>query len=201
MEILRRIPPGTVDAVLTDPPYGVTREALDDFDVFFRAVPLLARACRRDCWLAFYHAKKRVPDVVRRMEEIGLFDYVWLATVEHVGQSLSRSPLGSTKSGIIFLYRRGKPKIHYRIDDHLPGHDVPAYGIERDRLHKPVVAWMLLVAALSPPGGVVLDPFAGTGSLAVAAEIMGRRWVAVEIDEEKFRLMVDAVSGVARPTT
>ena len=38
------------------------------------------------------------------------------------------------------------------------------------------------VKLLTKPGQLVFDPFAGTGTTALAAEILGRRWLATEID-------------------
>lgn len=35
-----------------------------------------------------------------------------------------------------------------------------------------------------PPGGVVLDPFAGAGSSGVAAALNGRRWIGIEVDQK-----------------
>ena len=41
-----------------------------------------------------------------------------------------------------------------------------------------------LILASCPPGGVVFDPFSGTGSACVTAKKLGRHYVGVEIDKD-----------------
>jgi site-specific DNA-methyltransferase (adenine-specific) len=48
---------------------------------------------------------------------------------------------------------------------------------------KPVEALRVFVRHCSPPGGAVLDPFAGSGSAGEAALIEGRRFVGFELKE------------------
>lgn len=58
-----------------------------------------------------------------------------------------------------------------------------------NRLHpteKPVPLLVYLAKLLSRPGDVILDPFAGSGSLGEAAVRSGRKAVLVEMDEEFY---------------
>jgi site-specific DNA-methyltransferase (adenine-specific) len=48
---------------------------------------------------------------------------------------------------------------------------------------KPVGVLRPLIEYACPPGGLVLDPFAGSGSTAAAARMAGRRTVLIEADE------------------
>lgn len=48
---------------------------------------------------------------------------------------------------------------------------------------KPIEALERIILAHTAPGDIVLDCFAGIGSTAVAAQNLGRQYIAVEIDE------------------
>ncbi|WP_260858717.1 DNA-methyltransferase [Paraburkholderia sp. BCC1885] len=59
---------------------------------------------------------------------------------------------------------------------------------------KPLGILAPLIAYSVPPGGVVLDPFLGSGSTAIAARQLGRHWIGCENDpasmaaqDERFR--------------
>ena len=53
---------------------------------------------------------------------------------------------------------------------------------------KPVALLRLLIEAAAPPGGVVLDPFCGSGTTLVAARATGRRCVGVDLNTDAVAL-------------
>lgn len=62
--------------------------------------------------------------------------------------------------------------------------DIDFYG-ERPRLHltqKPLKLMERLIVASSDPNDLVLDPFAGSGTVAVVCRRLGRRYVGFETD-------------------
>lgn len=65
------------------------------------------------------------------------------------------------------------------------GFDHPAmFCIEMPQDH--IVSW-------SNKGDIVLDPFAGSGTTAIAAMNAGRRWICIEKDETYYRAAVERV--------
>lgn len=58
-------------------------------------------------------------------------------------------------------------------------------GMGRNETEKPLGLVAELVSALVPPGGIVLDPTAGSGTTGDAARQTGRRAVLVEIREDQ----------------
>ena len=53
---------------------------------------------------------------------------------------------------------------------------------------KPIALMRWLVRLVTPPGGLVLDPFAGSGTTGCAAAIEGFRFVGMELDEDHVAL-------------
>ena len=47
----------------------------------------------------------------------------------------------------------------------------------------PVALPSFFIKLLTLPGQVVFDPFAGTGTTGLAAELLGRRWILAELDQ------------------
>ena len=67
---------------------------------------------------------------------------------------------------------------------------------------KPVAFMRWLVRIVAPPGGVVLDPFAGSGTTCMAAKAAGFHYVGIELDEdyaEIARRRVAATEGSVFP--
>lgn len=56
-----------------------------------------------------------------------------------------------------------------------------------------------IVAASCPPGGVVLDYCCGSGTTAVVAEKLGRRWVAIDASPAAIETTTRRLLGLATP--
>lgn len=116
---------------------------------------------------------------------------------------LFRKPLDGTVANNLAQWKTGGLR---RVSDHLPFGDViwsaPTSKKERSLAKhpslKPQAFLRQVVRAILPLGeGVVLDPFAGSGSTLAAAEAIGYKSVGVEVDPEYAAVAETAVPSLA----
>ena len=65
---------------------------------------------------------------------------------------------------------------------------------------KPVDLMRWLVRLVTPPGGLILDPFAGSGTTAEACIVEGFRCTLIEKGEEYLPLIVQRLTKPIQPT-
>ena len=93
----------------------------------------------------------------------------------------------------------GMPMLKRYLDESkgIPAQDVIAdiyvNNVSAERLgyptQKPLALLERLIAASSKPGDVVLDPFCGCGTAIVAAEMLGRRWIGIDVTSLSIGIM------------
>lgn len=217
LEVLPTLEAGSVDAVVTDPPYGINKAEWDD------AVPVEALS---DC--------KRVMIDGGSMYWFGVPPFVW-AVFPASGLDFQRELYWWFDTGfpcannyrmatetILFL---SKGAVRYFDADAIreqyrdkagggrkhnplgksPGNVIycprPAFGHASENEHptaKPLWLMDRLVAASVPPSGVALDPFMGSGTTLVAAELLGRRGIGIELSPEYFDIACRRVEKAVR---
>ena len=73
------------------------------------------------------------------------------------------------------------------------------HGVAENETQKPVGILFPLVEYSCPPGGILCDPFAGSGSTGVAAKLSGRSAVLIEIREQQCEIAAKRLAQGALP--
>ena len=61
---------------------------------------------------------------------------------------------------------------------------------------KPIALMEYLIKMITPKGGTVLDPFAGSGSTLVAAKKNGYKYIGIELTEEYIPIIEARLNAI-----
>jgi site-specific DNA-methyltransferase (adenine-specific) len=188
-ELLRTPPDASADAVITDPPWGVFKDdPYDDFNAFLDVRDELHRVMRRDSWLVFFFSIPRIFELQPYTER---FSFKWLIPYLFFGYGTgSRTALGTEATyGAIMVFAKGNPKVAAQRKDVIVADELPVVKERvREPQFKPTFVVSALLTTFTREGDLVLDPFAGYGSIPLVCELFNRRWLAFEIDPLKFKV-------------
>jgi DNA modification methylase len=81
-------------------------------------------------------------------------------------------------------YRQVQNVIDFSIRGEMPNHPSP----------KPIEAMRKLIETFSDAGELILDPFAGSGTTLVAAKLLGRPSIGIEMNEKYCQIIVDRLN-------
>ena len=188
LDVMGGLPEGSVDAIVTDPPYGTGRwtrrgggpsHSVEPWDAWDTAwLDQAIRVCRGP--IAFFCPASRFGDAIRHAEGAGQEWRMMAWCKPDPMPTFTRQIAYGMEPVIVLRHKLAKG-----------GKDwceasTPRKGRDRDASDHPhqkplrVIAW--LVAAMSDPDALVMDPFAGSGTTGVACLKSGRRCLLVERD-------------------
>ena len=185
LDALAALPAASVDFILTDPPYLVNYKSRDG-----RTVP----NDDNDRWLmpAFHRMHRVLKDDSFCVSFYGwpkadLFLTAYRAAGFRVAAHFAFPKRYTSTTGYVryqhecaHLLVKGTP---WARTDTIG--DVIDWTYSGNRYHpteKPIQVLLPLIETFCPSGGLVLDPFAGSGSSLLAAKALGRRYLGIELD-------------------
>jgi site-specific DNA-methyltransferase (adenine-specific) len=198
---LKSIPSGSVDLVVTDPPYLVNyrdrsgRSIVNDdpSGKFLACFDDIYRVLAPDSFCVCFYGWGKVD---------AFFNAWTSAGFRPAGHIVWRKEYAS-RTGYLnycheqaYLLTKGRPRKPIK-----PLDDIQPWEYSGNRAHpteKAVGILTPLIRSFSKPGGLVLDPFAGSGSTLVAAALAGRRYLGIEIEDRYCEIARHRLSGVSR---
>ena len=223
------IEPGSVGLVLTDPPYGTTSNTWDklpDLDRLWIVIKSVLRTggaavmtsqtpfdkvlgVSNLSWLKYewiwkktyvtgHLNSKKAP--LRQHENVLVFSGASIDNMTYNAQGVINKPAEShTISRPSSNY--GKQNDYVTDSTNYP-RDVLEYGPDPLKLHptqKPLELMRYMVRTYSNPGDLVLDPFMGSGTTAVACVLEKRNFIGFELDEKYFNLANKRLQDLTGP--
>jgi len=181
VEVMKLIPDKAIDVVITDPPWPghKVKFVTDEYDLFARAAAQIARIARR---LVIHLGSTTDPRFLKTVpESLPFLRVCWLRYIpyRYKGNILYGSDVAYV-FGEGFLSEGQRvlggecTQVSRGYRDPLEIHPTP-----RAEAH---ARW--LVKTFTRKDSIVLDPFAGTGTIPIAAKILGHNFVAIDIIKE-----------------
>ncbi len=190
-EVGDQVPTGSVDLILTDPPYGE-----DAIHLYGELSQLAARVLKPGALCLVYSGQVFLPRVI---EQLGMhLDYAWAFAARHSGGN-RRIYKMNVNNGWKPVLAYVKPPLEPWWDSFI---DITTGGREKD-LHdwqQPEAEAAYFIEHLSLPEGLILDPFAGSGTTLAAAKALGRRHLGIEVDSDSVSIASDRIRQVHDPT-
>lgn len=191
MQLLKE---GSVDAVITDPPYGIGYESKTGVKVKNDKRPYIwflheAYRVLKDGGSACVFCRWDVEQDFRRAMELAGFivksQIIWDKMYHGMGDTKAQ---WSPSHELILFGIKGKFAFPGgRPPDVLHVPKVPSAHMVHPT-KKPVALIEQLISATTKKGDTILDPFAGSGSAAIAAINTERGYIGYEIDNEYYNI-------------
>ena len=177
----------SIDAIITDPPYAEEYIPLWE-DLFEEAYRIL----KPSKFLVAYSGHQHLDKIFRIPNKL---IYYWMFKLDFTNKPIAfgRNILASWKSVLIYQ----KPpfsRISKIMEDKV--YIITPFNYNKRETHEENWGQSLgnfeyLIDKFSNPGDLIFEPFAGTGTTLVAAQRMRRRCIGVEIEEEKYKKIIE----------
>jgi len=171
LEIMPTLEAGSVDAVITDPPYGITKAEWDKVPVY-KVFENIFRISKKQLIFGGHFMNLPTKDG-------------WIVW--------NKKPFLKTTNECEFIWTSFLSKnkiIDFRYAGNVIGDERPNY--KREKIiytsQKPVEFVVLLMNEYTIPGDTIFDPFMGSGTTGVAAVQLGRNFIGCEIDPDYFKI-------------
>lgn len=206
-DLLGRLTPGEADLILTDPPYAISRptgfanvgeNSVERFAVSMdfggwdhSAIDLntlsqgMFAALRRGGTAIVWYDLWKISHLSEAMTAAGfkmLRLLIWEKT-NPVPLNMRSTYLSNSREIAVAGVKGGKPTFHAQYHKGVYQYPIPRHN--GNRIHptqKPLDLFTELVRVHSNPGDLIVDPFLGSGTTAVAAVESDRRFYGGDID-------------------
>ena len=216
LQLMKEIPANSVDAIITDPPYNISRDnnfttmgraGIDfgewdkDFDLtswIKVAEPLLKKGGN----IVIFNSWKNMTNITKSLEENGfeVKDLIRWKKTNAMPRNRDRRFITDYEVAVWAVKKGGKWTFNrlsdtYEIPEIVGGLTPKSEKIESGHpTQKPIYVMEWLIERLTNEGDVVLDPFMGSGTTGVACKNLNRKFIGVELDENYYNIAYNRIN-------
>ena len=224
LEVMKSIPSGSIDAIITDPPYGTTACKWDSVIDFGLMWEQLNRIIKPNGAIVLFGSEPFSSAL--RMSNPKMFKYDWVWNKKLAGNAINakRHPLKiheiiTVFNSKIYIPQKTKGKMRKKMGfTNQPKHigkvdeaketmndmyypksiqDFTMANLRRGRVHptqKPVLLMEYLIKTYTNENETVLDFTMGSGSTGVAAKNLNRKFIGIEQDDKYFKIAEERIN-------
>ena len=208
LELMKGIPDKSIDLIVTDPPYGINYQSNlrvksdkfdvlknDDNDLRFLAYQELERVLKPDCVCIVFASWKNYNKDFSELDK--LFDIknviVWW---KHGGGIGDLKHTLITDYELAIVCHKGRCKIRGKRDGSVWECNKVAPSKMVHPTQKPLEIIQRLIDKFSDKNDIVLDPFLGSGTTAVACLNTDRHYIGFELDPQYYDIACKRLGDV-----
>ena len=204
---LKKLHPKSIDLILTDPPYGVSVKSWDT------VAPIdwcneIQRVMKDDASLLIFCGKQNRFEVERKLREIGLVFWQELIWIYGNGGILRKTSYNGHHEPILWFVKDPE-NFHFDTGSKLwidswtvIDRARPQSNFKKDKkIHPTQKAFKVIERFIdnhSKPGGIVLDPFMGSGTTAVACKLLKRNFIGCDNNPDYVKMANKRVKEAKR---
>ena len=217
LEAMKSIPDGSIDLVLTDPPYGTTSCKWDSIIPLEQMWEQLKRIIKPNGAIVMTASQPFTTVLAHSNLKYFRYEWIWLKSNSTGFQLAKKMPLKKHENILVFynklptynpqglrLYGKRNRRGSVGNGGHLANEcndyiqeftNYPTQTIkfdyDKDKIHptqKPVALMEYLVKTYTNEGDTVLDFTMGSGSTGVACVNTNRNFIGIELDEKYFEI-------------
>ena len=191
-QALADVPDQSVDAIVCDPPYN--REGLPSYSALSE---FAARTLKPGRLCVAYCGKAWLPDHFDRLAEH--LDYVWTGAIFLPGRhTVFRRKMIFGRWRPVAFFSAGPYEVRTTIVDALMAEGRGEKGPGDHPWQQTVGPFARLVEMAARPGELVVDPFLGSGTTALACLATGRRFLGCDVDPGAVSLALERLEATTR---
>lgn len=226
MKLIKSLEDESVDAIITDPPYGLTDISWDLTTPVDKMWVEFARVTKEGAPMVLFAVPPYSAHLIKSNSKMFRYSWVWVKKNAIGFLRARKAPLKRFEMVLVFsktspqyypIMVKGEP---YRKRNRPPmeqyhtaplnyasnlGSRYPTDVLEnmeswapaelkwKHPTRKPIKLMEYLIKTYTKPGEMVLDPFMGSGTTAVAALNVGRDYIGFEMSEEYYEMSLERI--------